>query len=270
MFHDTQRTSRRTDRRGHTVGVVLAVTMLTLLAATVAAPVAAGNNEPTVRVVGETVETDGTARVHVVLTAAPDGLSGYSLELSLGNPDVAHVEGAGYPESFGLTTEAEVGADGRTVTLEAADLEGNVEPGASNVTLARVEIASEAAGETAVAVDDVRLDDDSGDPLDPTVRSGTVAVTDGSQEATSPGDSEADQTPGDSEADQTPGDSEADQTRESTANASDSEADEDGESSGTGAADDETSGASGDLPLYVPVVAIGMVALAAALLGYRP
>ena len=247
MIYDTQRTSRRTDRRGPTVGVVLVVTILALLAAIIAAPTAAGSDEPTVRVVGETVETDDTATVHVVLTAAPDGLSGYSLDLSLGDPNVARVEGAGYPDSFGLTTDAEVGVDGRTVTLEAADLEDNVEPGASNVTLARVEMASETAGETAVRVDGVRLDDDSGDSLDPAVQSGTVAVTDGSQDGPATG--------------------------ELTPNASDSQGDEDsggdGQSGGTGAADNETSGASGDLPLYVPLVALGVVTLAAVLLGRR-
>jgi hypothetical protein len=253
MIYDTQRTSRRTDRRGPTVGVVLAVTILALLAAIVAAPTAAGSDEPTVRVVGETVETDDTATVHVVLTAAPDGLSGYSLDLSLGDPNVARVEGAGYPDSFGLTTDAEVGVDGRTVTLEAADLEDNVEPGASNVTLARVEMASETAGETAVRVDGVRLDDDSGDSLDPAVQSGTVAVTDGSQDGPATDDGPA--------------------TGESTPNASDSQGDEDsggdGESGGTGTADNETSGASGDLSLYVPLVALGVVTLAAVLLGRR-
>lgn len=270
MAHDRQHTSRRTDRRGHTVGVVLAVTVLALVAAVlavtmlapvtaaVATPAGAQGDGPTVRVVGEAVGTDRTATVRVVLTTAPEGLSGYALELSVENPDVARVEGASYPERFGLTTEAAPGAGGRTVTLEAVDLDSTVEPGASNVTLATVEIAGEAAGETAVSVDGVRLDDDSGDPLDPAVQSGTVAVTDETEGSQA--------TDGSGEGGQATGEP----TPTTSGQRADEEMDGDGESGEDGTTDDDTSGASGDLPLYVPVVAIGVVALAAVLLGRRP
>jgi len=158
-------------------GTALALTLvaLALLGAVAAGPATAQSDQPTVRVVGDTASTAGTTTVGVVLTAAPDGLSGYYLDLTVDGP--ARVESASYPDGFGLTSDPVVGDDGRTVTLEAADVEGQVEPGATDVTLATVELAGTAPGDVELTVRPRQFDDDEGAGFQPTVQSGTVTVT---------------------------------------------------------------------------------------------
>ncbi|ESP86952.1 hypothetical protein [Candidatus Halobonum tyrrellensis] len=161
-------------------GVALGLTALALLGGvTAAGTVAAQSDAPTVRVGGATVAPDGTVTVGVVLTDAPDGLSGYYLDLSVSDPETAHIDSAGYPDAFGLTTDPAIADDGASVTLEAADVEGAVEPRASNVTLATVELAGVAPGETELVVEPRQFDADDGSALDPATRAGVVTVTGG-------------------------------------------------------------------------------------------
>lgn len=161
----------------HIAGTALALTLvaLALLGAVTAGPATAQTDQPTVRVVGDTVSADGTTTVGVVLTAAPDGLSGYYLDLTVDGP--ARIESASYPDAFELTSDPVVGDDGRTVTLEAADVEGQVEPGATDVTLATVELAGTAPGEAELTIQPRQFDDDEGSGFQPAAQSGTVTVT---------------------------------------------------------------------------------------------
>jgi hypothetical protein len=222
MTRTTTRPDGRTRRR------TLALAALVLLGAAAIGTAAAASDRPAVRVDDVAVATGDTAVVAVVLTAAPDGLAGYYLRVAVADADVARVAGASYPDAFGLTTDPEVGADGRTVALEAADLDGAIEPGATDVTLATVELAGRAPGEVRVAVDPVQFDADGGESFDPVARPGTVAVTDGEGTASrSPDDTD---------------------TTGTTATA-------------TGRADDGTvapaTAASGDLPTTLAVFALG-------------
>jgi hypothetical protein len=153
--------------------------VLALLGAVAAAGSAtAQSEEPTVRVVGGEAAPDGTTTVGVVLTSAPNGLSGYYLDVTVTDPDVARIESAGYPERFGLTTAPETEDDGATVTLEAADIEGSIEPGASEVPLATVRVAGVSAGETRLAVEPRQFDADDGTAFRPATAPGTVTVGD--------------------------------------------------------------------------------------------
>ncbi|MFD1634038.1 hypothetical protein ACOZ4L_14490 [Haloplanus ruber] len=167
---------------------ILAVTLAALAllgAVATAGTVTAQSEQPTVRVVGDTVAADGTTTVGVVLTNAPNGLAGYYLDITVENPEVAQIEGASYPEQFALTTSPSVGDDGATATLEAADMEGQIDPGATDVTLAAVEISGVAAGETTITVTPSQFDDDDGNAFQPATAAGTVTV-DGSGGDTAP------------------------------------------------------------------------------------
>ncbi|MEF8820470.1 MAG: hypothetical protein V5A31_09480 [Haloferacaceae archaeon] len=156
--------------------LTLAVAVLTLLAAAAASgSVAAQGDRPTVGVESATVTADGTVTVDVVLTSAPDGLAGYLLELSV-DGDAARIESAGYPGRFGVTSDPVVGPEGRTVTVEAADLEGNVQAGATDVTLVTVTLAGADAGEATLTADPVQFDADGGTAFEPATRSGSLTV----------------------------------------------------------------------------------------------
>jgi hypothetical protein len=173
-----------TDARSRGAALAVALTALALLGAVAAAGTAtAQSDDPTVRVVGNEVTPDGTATVGVVLTTAPDGLSGYYLDVSIADPGVARIESASYPDRFGLTTTPAVSDGGATVTLEAADMEGAIEPGATDVTLATIRIAGVETGETALSVDPRQFDADDGSAFEPATGAGTVTVGDGDGDA---------------------------------------------------------------------------------------
>lgn len=133
-------------------------------------------DEPSLRIVGGPVAKGEATTVSVVLTAAPDGLAGYYLDVSVVG-DGARIASAGYPDAFGLTTAPDVGPDNRTVTLEAADLDSAVEPGATNVTIATVTVVGMAPGEVEFAVEPRQFDGDRGGAFDPQSRPGSLPVT---------------------------------------------------------------------------------------------
>jgi hypothetical protein len=174
------------DSRITGTALALALVALALLGAVTAGPATAQNDQPTVRVVGDTAPADGTTTVRIVLTEAPDGLSGYYLDLTVDGP--ARIESASYSDGFGLTSDPVVGDNGHAVTLEAADVGGQVEPGATDVTLATVELAGTASGEAELTVRPRQFDNDDGTGFEPAVRPGTVTVT-GDDTANPSGDS---------------------------------------------------------------------------------
>jgi MYXO-CTERM domain-containing protein len=158
--------------------VAVALAALALLGAVAAAGTAtAQNSQPTVVVTDGTTAPDGTTTVGVVLTDAPDGLAGYYLELTVGNPSVARIDAASYPDQYGLTSEPVIGDDGATAVLEAADVEGAVEPGATDVTLATVTVAGAAPGEVELTVTPQQFDADDGSAFTPATAAGTIAVS---------------------------------------------------------------------------------------------
>lgn len=138
-------------------------------------------DQPTVDVPTATLADGETKTVPVTLTSAPEGLSGYKLDLAVASGAVATFESASYPDEFGLTTEPTLAIDGERITLEAADLDGQVEPGATNVTLARVNVTGVGPGTATFSVEPVQFDGDDGSKIDPTTEPGvlTVGSTDG-------------------------------------------------------------------------------------------
>lgn len=157
---------------------VLGAVLLTFGASvlTGAAVAQTDSDDPTIRVSSATVSPDETATVDVILTSAHEGLAGYAVDLSV-EGDGATITGASYPDTFGLTSEPAVADDGTSVRLEAADLGENVQPGASAVVLATVELDGESVGETTLAVEPLQFDTDGGGSMTPTSEAGTVTVS---------------------------------------------------------------------------------------------
>lgn len=180
MIPDTDTKSAVPEAR--TCGAVIAVVAITITVLwTGVGAATAQTDQPTINVSSATTTVDGTTTVNVVLTEAPNGLSGYYLDVTVGDTDIARITAASYPDRFGLTTDPALDADGRTVTLEAADMEGTVAPGATNVTLATVEVASSATGEIELTVEPRQFDTDDGDRLRPDTRGGVLTVGDGTE-----------------------------------------------------------------------------------------
>ncbi|GGL34778.1 hypothetical protein GCM10009037_18000 [Halarchaeum grantii] len=132
---------------------------------------------PTVRVANAELAANGTATADVVLTEAPEGLAGFALDVRVAG-DAARISNASYPDTFGLTTDPAIGDDGRRVTVEAADLRERVQPGASDVVLATVELSGVAPGAVNLSVEPRQFDADGGAAVEPATDAGTVTVRD--------------------------------------------------------------------------------------------
>lgn len=106
---------------------------------------------------------EGDATLEVALPETPDGLAGYQLTIAL---DGGTVTGASYPDAFQPTTEPEIGSDGRTVALEAADVSNAISAGDGEVRLATVTVEGLDGEQPAVRVTDAEIDADGGDRID--------------------------------------------------------------------------------------------------------
>ncbi|EMA30076.1 hypothetical protein [Haloarcula japonica] len=239
--------------RVRTVSRPFALVALVLLAGTVPA-LATGQSTPKISIEAGSVAAGETTTVPVVLTTAPDGLAGYQLELAVDDPAVVRFENASYPDRFGLTTDPVVSSDGGTVTLEAADLDGQIEPGASDVTLATVTLAGVDSGETQVTVASNQVDADGGGAVEPATEpaaltvspSATTEAVAAATEASSPA---------------------SESTTESADTASAAGVTED---DSTGGGDQSTTGANGSLPIALAIVALAAVTALAARTGRQP
>ena len=111
--------------------------------------------------------------VPLILTQAPDGLAGFLMEFSLADVSVGSIVSVEFPE-YGLTYEAVT--DGSQVRFAAADLFQIFEAGATDSTLAFVNIQGMTEGSTALQLGVVQMDDDNGDPITPQVFDGTFTT----------------------------------------------------------------------------------------------
>jgi endonuclease YncB( thermonuclease family) len=124
---------------------------------------------------GNSLGQGSTVRADVVLSEAPQGLAGFDVEAQLSDANVASVASASVPDQFGLT-DVSVAGDGSSVVLEASDTQDAVEAGATDVTVASLELAPGDAGTTEVALAVDQVDADDGSTVDTTTVAGTLEV----------------------------------------------------------------------------------------------
>ena len=111
--------------------------------------------------------------VPLVLTEAPSGVAGFLMEFSLVDVSVGSIVSVEFPE-YGLTYDAVT--DGSQVRFAAADLFQLFEAGATDFTLALVNIQGLSEGSTALRLCVVQMDDDNGNPITPQVFDGTFTT----------------------------------------------------------------------------------------------
>ena len=91
----------------------------------------------------------------------------------MGNGNVANINNVSIP-GFGLVSHDLV--SGTEVRLRGVDLQGLIESGATNVTLATLSIQGLKKGGSDIQIQVVGLDDDDGYPVDVEVLSGSLNV----------------------------------------------------------------------------------------------
>lgn len=131
---------------------------------------------PSVSVGQRQIREGETTTVRVMLSAAPNGLAGYRARVEVQDVDVARIVTASYPDAFGLTKTPRTSSNGKTVELQATDLDDRIRPGGTNVHLATITFRGVGAGETTISVSVDQMDDDSGGRMSPDGGSGTIAV----------------------------------------------------------------------------------------------
>ncbi len=117
---------------------------------------------------------EGSGTFTLVLSEAPEGLSGCNVTISLSNGSVATITDLTYPGWATVYQNLILPAD--SVTLKMADLTKQVEPGATNIAIATFTVRGEALGSTAVGVSVTAMDDDDGAMITPAVSPATFRV----------------------------------------------------------------------------------------------
>jgi secreted PhoX family phosphatase len=133
--------------------------------------------EPNVMLdVGSTaIQNGGTGGVPLTMNAAPNGLSGGSVTVTVEEPNVAAITDVEFADGLGLT-EAHVSNDGSTATLRFSDVEKAVQEGALDVMLASLGLRAKGTGTTDLTVSVDELDDEAGADVEAETRMG-MAVT---------------------------------------------------------------------------------------------
>ena len=119
-------------------------------------------------------ELGSTTTVSITLDEAPDGLSGYTITVTLADPTKAEIMAVEFPSWASMNDNSALPSD--SFWMKAADLNHQVEPGATVIDLGTLTIRGDADGECEINVTVDRLDDDSGYPIDASVSPGTLTV----------------------------------------------------------------------------------------------
>ncbi len=119
----------------------------------------------------------GNATIPIVLSRAPNGISGYNVTVALSDPAVGEITAVAFPDWAGMKSASTVPAG--SVALQAVDMSMKVPVGATNVTLATLTVTCRATGTTAITVrpdPSLGVQDRSGDLYAVTVSPGSLTV----------------------------------------------------------------------------------------------
>ncbi|MCI0439308.1 MAG: hypothetical protein L0177_09280 [Chloroflexi bacterium] len=128
---------------------------------------------PTLTAKGGSAAEGQTVSVPIVLSEAPNGLSGFDITVTLSNGSIASISGVQMPD-YGLTSVNLVSST--QARIKAADLKGRIESGAAEATLATLTLKAVKRGSTDIQIAVAMLDDDSGFPIEAQVVNGALTV----------------------------------------------------------------------------------------------
>ncbi|SDF99737.1 alkaline phosphatase PhoX [Halorientalis regularis] len=119
---------------------------------------------------------NATGEVDLTVSSLPKGFSGARLTVSTSDDGVANITGGAYNDALGLTAEPKLAADGQAAELRVADLDGEIQPGAQNVTLGTLELEAAGTGTTDLQIDVHNMDAEDGSEIDVQERMGMVVT----------------------------------------------------------------------------------------------
>jgi len=123
---------------------------------------------------GQVNSVGETASMNLTLDSVPAGLAGYNISVSIADPSIATITGMTFPQWAILNKTRTFPSS--LATFAAVDLMDQIQPQATQVPLGNLTFQGLKKGSTAVQIIVNRMDDDSGNPVSPSVRSGTFVV----------------------------------------------------------------------------------------------
>ena len=131
--------------------------------------------QPTILVTMDSnvVRVGRKASLSLRLSEAPAGLSGFDVEVTIGDPAVAQVSKVTYPD-FGLVQTLPETLPASTVRVRGVDLNQLVSAGATDVELATIKVTVLSAGVTRIDIVARQVDDDQGNPISPAVAPSSI------------------------------------------------------------------------------------------------
>ncbi|WP_148705478.1 PKD domain-containing protein [Methanosarcina siciliae] len=121
------------------------------------------------------VAENESTEISIVASNFPTGLSGYNLTVAIDDPAVAEIVNIEYP-TWALITENST-LPGTSIYLKTVDGEDSVKEGATDVVLATLTVSGNEKGSANLSIGVKRLEDDSGDSIEPALLAGTIEVT---------------------------------------------------------------------------------------------
>ncbi len=120
------------------------------------------------------VDAGNTANITLVIDSLPEGLAGYDAVVAISDPAVAEISSVSFPAWASLSDVT--GAPSSSVTLNAVDLNRNVESGATGIELATITIRGKGPGSATISVGQAAADADGGDAIETTSNPGSITV----------------------------------------------------------------------------------------------
>jgi hypothetical protein len=116
-----------------------------------------------------------SANFTIVLDSAPDGLSGYNLNVVFSNPDIVDISGVTFPPwaSMNNVTYPTSGV----ARMSAVDIGATIGPGAGPIKLGTITMTGKNAGSTDISITQVNIDADSGGTISPSLNNAHLSIS---------------------------------------------------------------------------------------------
>ncbi|AKB34206.1 Chitin binding protein [Methanosarcina siciliae HI350] len=121
------------------------------------------------------VSENESAEISIVASNFPAGFSGYNITVAVDDPAVAEIIDIEYP-SWALITENS-SLPGTSIYLKAVDGNNTVKADSADVVLATLTVSGKESGSSNLSIGVDRLDDDSGETIEPEFLTGKIKVT---------------------------------------------------------------------------------------------
>ncbi|AKB31416.1 Chitin binding protein [Methanosarcina siciliae HI350] len=121
------------------------------------------------------VAENESTKINLVASNFPAGLSGYNLTVALDDPNVAEIVDIEYP-TWALITENST-LPGTSIYMKTVDLEDAVKADSADVVLATLTVSGKEKGSANLSIGVKRLEEDSGDSIEPALLAGKIEVT---------------------------------------------------------------------------------------------